>query len=373
MTEVIVTPSLAAQLRRFVARLREDPDTRSTIIGVVGVLLVHLLLLLTAPYLPRLSHGQTLLRTHSAPPVFNIEIAPEAFTRPVPKPPPPQHFVETNPDAPENTPDKTNNFAAQNQQVAQEKPTPNGHSERPTTEGRKNFESTQIVSGRLEKQVPHIAPAPTPVTPPTPRTARVPRAEQNPLPGFEKKQGDSPDAFGTNVAEAQANSRPIPNRIAGAKNVPLVESAIGLAPAIDPLHPRPRPSIVSEQQVRPAILAAHPIGTANVGVTAINAKFSNYGAYLQRLVEAVQLEWDGLLDSSKAYPPSGTYVVVHFFLNSDGRIARFGDIENHSSDWGGQACTAAISNRAPYGEWTDDMKAALNPKGEELVFTFYYE
>ncbi len=375
MSEAIVSPSPATLLRRFVVRLWDDPDWRSTTIGIAGVAIIYVLLVLFLFIAQRLSPPDptaSMLHARLTPRQFSIELNQEIAPPPPKQPAVPKQFVETNPDAPENTPDKTNNFAAQNQQVAQEKPTPNGTSERPAMEGKKDFQSTQIVSGRLEKQIEHIEAAPTPPVE-TPRSQAMPRAEQNPLPGFEKKQGDNPDAFGTNVSNDVANARPIPDRVEGAKNVPLIEGAIGMQPAIDPKHPRPRPTIVSQQQVRPAILAENKFGSQNVGVTAINAKFSNYGAYLQRLVEAVQLEWDSLLDSSQTMPPSGTYVVVHFFINSDGNVVRFGSVDSHSSTWGSQACTSAITNRAPYGVWSDDMKAALNPEGEELVFTFYYQ
>lgn len=373
MSQVIVSPSPVTTLRRVAQRVRDDPDSRSTAIGILGVLLVHLLILLLAPHLLRLDHAPSVLRPHSSSRQFDIEIAPDTFAKaPPPTPPPAKQFVETNPDAPENIPDKTNNFAAQNQQVAQEKPTPNSTSERPAMEGKKDFESTQIVSGRLEKQTPHLepAPAPTPVAQPS---RAVPRAEQNPLAGFEKAQGENPDTVGTNVAESSANAKPIPNKVEGAKNVPLVEGAMGLQPAIDPRHPRPRPMVVRQQQVRPAILAENKIGTSNMGVVAINAKFNQYGLYLQRLIDAVQLEWDGLIAASDTYPPSGSYVVIRFKINSQGNVTQIVGVENHSTDLGQQMCLSAITNRAPYGEWSEDMKATLNPDGEELKFTFYYQ
>lgn len=372
MSQVIVTPSPATSFRRFVTRVWEDPDSRSTAIGLIAVVIVHLLLMLIVPHLLRLESAPSVLRPHSSSRQFNIEITPETFTKPVPKPPAPKQFVETNPDAPENTPDRTNNFAAQNQQVAQEKPTPNGESERPATEGKKDFQSTQIVSGRLEK--PQEAPPSPPEvdTPPLPPNATAPRAEQNPLTGFEKKQGDSPDAFGTNVATNPANSRPIPERVEGMKDVPLVEGALGMQPAIDPKRPRARPMIVKQQQVRPGILAENKFGTKNIGPTAVNAKFSEYGLYLQRLVEAVQLKFDELAGNAKAYPPTGTYVVVKFILTPQGTVARISGVDKHTTDIGAQIAVTSITERAPYGEWPDDMKAALNEE-EELIFTFHYE
>jgi hypothetical protein len=360
-------------VREYLSRLWKDPESRSVVIGLIGVIVVHLLLWLVVPHLLRSERRPSILRPHSSARQFNIEIAPDTFTRPIPKPPPPRQFVETNPDAPENTPDKTNNFAAQNQQVAQEKPDPKGDSERPAMEGRKDFQSTQIVSGTLHKQEEHLAPAPTPEATPTPPTPAVPRAEQNPLPGAEKLMGDNPTGVGTNISREVANARPIPQRIEGAKDVPLIEGATAAQPTIDPKRPRARPSLVKQQQVRPAILAESRVGTRNTGLTAINAKFNQYGLYLQRMADAVQLEFEKVVSESKTYPPVGSYVVVRFVLDSHGNIPRIIEVDNHSSDIGSRNALAGLTNRAPYGEWTEDMIATLNPDGEELMFTFYYE
>ena len=49
------------------------------------------------------------------------------------------HFVETNPDANNNIPDKTNNFGAQNQQAAQPVPDKDSTLRMPKTEGKKDF------------------------------------------------------------------------------------------------------------------------------------------------------------------------------------------------------------------------------------------
>ncbi|PTX94351.1 hypothetical protein [Opitutus sp. ER46] len=372
MSEATANTFLPNYLRRFCARVW-DPEARSTTIGVVGAILVHLFLFWVGPRLLRFEHVGGVLHHRPVERQFNIEMEPETFEAPKAQQKSlPQQFVETNPDAPENIPDQTNNFGAQNQQVAQEKPTPNGKSERPAMEGKKDFDSTQIVSGQLRKPTEQAQPLPMPEVPPVPASAAQPRAEQNPLPGFEKLLGNAPDAYGTTKAPDADRPRDVPERVEGEKDAPIVDGAMGMRPAIDPRRPRPRPTIVTQQQVRPAILAENKIGTANVGITAINAKFSNYGAYLQRLVEAVQISWDDLLSAGKTYPPPGTYVVVRFALNSKGGISRIVEVDNHSSDLGSRACVSAITNRAPYGEWTEDMIAVLGEESE-LVFTFYYQ
>lgn len=371
MSQSVVLPTPWQSLRRAAARAWQDPETRSTLIGLLGVLLFHLLLWLSAPFLFRMEPVAVGARPSPSTQPFNIELAPETFAKPKP-PPAPNKFVETNPDAPENTPDRTTNFAARNQQVAQEKPTPDGKSDRPALEGRKDVQSTQIVTGQLTKPVEDIEAAPPIEVPPSPATVAAPRAEQNPLPGFEKKEGDNKDSFGSNIAKIPENARPIPQKIEGAKNVPLVEGATATQPAIDPKRPRARPTVVKQQQVRPAIFAENKFGTSNIGNIAVDAKWSNYGAYLQRMIDTVQVQWERILIESKTYPPSGSTVSVRFILDDAGRIARIVEVENHSTDLASRACVSAITDRAPYGPWTDDMKAVLGAQ-QEMTFTFYYQ
>src|ERR1051326_3671494 len=112
--------------------LSRDPGTRSITIGVIGTILFHVLLLLLAPFF--LKFGSRPLReTPPASQQITVDFSPEMFSKP--DQPPPQKFVEANPDAPENEPDKTNNFAARNQQVAQQKPNPDGKSDMPDRQG----------------------------------------------------------------------------------------------------------------------------------------------------------------------------------------------------------------------------------------------
>ena len=73
-------------------------------------------------------------------------------------------------------------------------------SDRPATEGKKDFDTTQIVSGRLTQPQEQLPPAPPPM-PATEAIAAATRAEQNPLPGFEKVEGDNPLTYGSNVAK----------------------------------------------------------------------------------------------------------------------------------------------------------------------------
>jgi hypothetical protein len=276
--------------------------------------------------------------------------------------------VEANPNANNNTPDRTTNFAAQNQQVAQEKPT-TGKSDMPSLEGRKDVQSTQIVTGSLAKPE-HTQPVvpPSPVTPPKP-TQVAPKQQQNPLSGYEKKEGDDKDAYGSNISNQPDNAKDIPQKVDGAKTTSAVTST-STVPQIDPRHPQPRPTL-EQQHVRPAIFAENKVGTSNIGPMALDARWSSYGEYLQRMIETIQREWDNIL-GGRTYPPSGTTVQVKFRMTSDGKIAEIIDVNSTSTEQGKQACESAITNPSPYGKWTDEMIAVLGDQ-QEMTFVFYYQ
>jgi hypothetical protein len=275
--------------------------------------------------------------------------------------------VETNPDAPANTPDQTRNFASRNQQAAQEKPTPNGHNDLAATTGRKDVESTQIVDGHLSEKKPIPS---TPAPAPSQASPAASRREQNPLSGFDKNEGENKEAFGTNVGQVAENMKDVPQKIEGLKEAPLVENPSASTPQIDPKHPQPRLQL--DRNVRPAIFSENPNGTSNVGLIANAAFRTNYGEYLDRMSDVVQAAWDDLLNNSGVLPPSSTSVVVTFILKSDGTISQVVKVEGNSSDLGQKYCVSAITDRGSYGKWSDDMIKMMGTE-QQLTFTFYYQ
>jgi len=300
-------------------------------------------------------------------------MAPEEFVNL--KPPaatPPQKFVETNPDAPENIPDKTNNFGAQNQQAAQEQPAKKTGGDRPEMEGRKDIESTQIVTGQLHEPTPPAPSAPpVPVAPVAAQPTPQARREQNPLPGFEKAEGDNSNNFGGGVAPIVPNAEAVPEKVAGAKDAPLIQGAPGSAFTIDRNRPQPRQQL-NQRNVRPAIFSENQIGTKNIGMAAVDARWSNYGVYLQRMIDTVQIQWDALIRAG-TYPSSGSTVTVKFKINSEGAITSVVHVDGGMA--GPQAegyCVAAITKPSPYGKWSDDMVAMLGTE-QEMTFVFYYQ
>lgn len=356
-------------------RLSRNGETRSVQIGVVATILFHLLLILALPHL--------LKRTAVTSPgpkgdrVFTVELEPEETPKvaATPTPPPkPFKFVEINPDAPDNPPDKTENFGAQNQQVAQEKPTPDGKSDAPALAGDKEKESTAIVTGRLKELEP-----PVPPTPPTAEeqqaaeeaAAKAQTLAQAPLPGFEKFEGESPDSVGSNIAKLPPPGSKRSNEVVdGDSEVREVVSFNGQVIRIDPRRPAQRER-VEQRNSRPAFLRDNQLGTQNIGPIAYNAKWSEYGAYLQKLIETVQVQWEKIIEQGSVYPPAGTIVRVKFSINDKGEITDIAPDEGESPLQAKRASVSAITARAPYGRWSDEMIAVLG-REQEMTFTFYY-
>jgi hypothetical protein len=374
MSHSLATPTATSALRGYFVRMWGDPDSRSTLVGVGGVVLFFLLWTIAWIIDPPLFHYDpaAFARDQSAARDFNIELSPETFAKQPPKPLP-NKFVETNPEAPENTPDKTTNFGAQNQQVAQEKPTPDGKNDRPALEGKKDFESNQIVSGSLTQPREQLPPAPQVVETPVAETpVTPPKAERNPLPGEEKFEGENKEGVAGSIAKRLDNPQAVPEKQEGAKTAQDFDGPPSMMPAIDPRQPRPRPTITKQQQVRPAIFAENKLGTANIGPTAVDARWSNYGAYLQRMIDTVQIQWERIIIEQRANPINGSTVSVKFVMNSEGNIAKIVNVDSTANEIASRACISAITDRAPYGPWTDDMIAVLGEK-QEMTFTFYYQ
>src|SRR6185369_12964920 len=125
-------------------------------------------------------------------------------------------------------------------------------------------------------------------------------------------------------------------------------------------------------QARASPLLNNFFGTDNTGLIGYDAKFNNYAAYLQLLVNTVALQWDRIVDQSSFYPERGTRVEVKFRLNSRGEIAEVISVTSNGNRDAQTSCVSAITARAPYGAWSADMIATLG-ESQALTFAFYYD
>jgi len=347
-------------------------DVRAVQIGVVATILVHVLLLALAP---KIEQWMDLRVDNTAPDdwsskEFQIEMPPMEAVPAEPLTPP--KFVEANPNAPDNAPDKTTNVAAQNQQVAQETPTPAGKSDAPASKGDPTMDSTAIVSGQLSEIRPP-APRPPAVTAPETPEQLAARREQNPFAGAEKITGDNPDGIASGTAKASPNASDVPEKVEGSPDAKTDTGArTGLYYKVDAKRPQVRPTLAPNVvKARPSPLANREFGTENIGAVAYDAKWSAYGEYMQKFVESVQIQWERIIDQSAVYPAAGTKVVVKFRMNAKGEIAEIISVESTGGRGAKDACASAIAARSPYGVWPEDMAGVLG-ESQEITFTFSY-
>ncbi|MBL9205974.1 MAG: hypothetical protein JNN01_12860, partial [Opitutaceae bacterium] len=189
--------------------------------------------------------------------------------------------------------------------------------------------------------------------------------------GFEKFEGESPDSVGSNIAKLPPpGTKRSTEEVEGEADVREIVSFNGQVVRIDPRRPAQRER-VEQRNSRPAFLRDNPLGTQNIGPVAYNAKWSEYGAYLQKLIETVQVQWEKIITQGSVYPPSGTTVRVKFIINDKGEITDIAPGEGEAPLQAKRACVSAITARAPYGLWSDEMVAVLGHE-QEMTFTFYY-
>jgi hypothetical protein len=142
--------------------------------------------------------------------------------------------------------------------------------------------------------------------------------------------------------------------------------------SLTPAKPQLRPQSVISGETRPAIQTAPRLGTQNIEPIAVDARWSNYGQYLQRMINAVQIQWERTVIEQKANPASGSSVTVKLVINDEGRVVDVRVMETTANEAATRACSSAITERMPYGPWSDEMKSQLGAK-QEMTFTFNYK
>lgn len=352
----------------------KESSDRSILIGIVGTLLFHLLLMVLSPrfafdefsgvhtgiHVASQNRGQT----------FDFELADAA--QPAEKERDPFRFVETNPDAPENEPDKTVNFSNRNQQSAQQEAAKELDPERrpSITNGQDKIKNDMsIVTGDMSKpQEGNAARPERNQTGEQDQQEQLVRMLQAPDAGHEKVTGDDSDGIASNVSSSKAASTHADQEVEGSADSRNPDGGLVSVTASQAAQPKARPRLTAP---RSTILTNRAAGVRDIGLTGIDARWSEYGEYLQELVEIIQASWYRILAESRISAPRGSMVAVTFKINSLGET----DIVKVEDEGAGRqavfSCQNAIQARQPYRKWTEQMIAVL---GEEqtLTFRFYH-
>lgn len=293
-------------------------------------------------------------------------------------------FVHTNPDIPSHDPGETLTISTKDQVAAQEL-TP----DESLPEGRAQVEGPLPDSSSVFTGSPDAWPfATSPVIPEddevfsdpsafaetTLPPLQVPDAEDN-LPSEEgtglswrEGEGDAPSPVDGLVISADPRPEPTSPQELTEEDFPE-DAAEGTETQRRRPAPRPRTQIPHGP---PLVLGQEETRVDRIGRAAVEARESAFGHYLDRMTEAIVNQWHRSARELGMAVESGTMVAVEFTLYADGEVGEVIIRESTTQGvWGMLIIQDAIRSRAPYGIWTEDMKA-IHGTEREVKMRFFY-
>jgi outer membrane biosynthesis protein TonB len=301
-------------------RPEESIDLRSAALAVAVSLGLHLLLLWVLP--------------DSFQKVVAFVRPIEVLTAPVKideaRLPPKLRFIETNPLANQAVPKTTPFTSSRNQTAAQ--PVPEKmptNSPLPKSDG--TSEQLRIAKGKPRSIDQSEA---QPISQPSISMAAPVKAPPPPGPG-----------------KSAAQPSPIPAPVPVAAN-----------------PDRPRASVPSGTY---GLLLRRPVGVNRAGTIAVDARFSNYGDYTQRMMEAIQSSWWSIIERSRFESVTRGNVIVRFRLHRDGTVTDARVLSTEVTRVMTLACKDAVMAPAPYDIWRADMVAMFG-ESDTVTINFIY-
>lgn len=345
-------------------------------LALVFAILLHLALVLSIP--DRLMPEHRITAEDDEAVIYEIDLV---------ETPEEMQYVEANPDAPVNEPDRTENYSFRAQQAADDNPLSDALN-LPTVDGEED--SSKIIQGQLDQ------------TPPMPPGVYSPQAQQGegegtdggklgadaaptpvpaqplPAPDFIRQKPVSEDGPGSRVeltGEAQEVFEEVepdaPINVYKPPQTPQPEAqqgdGAGGVPEARPM-PRARPRLAPELLTGPLMQSQ---GSARVrGELAIDATFSEFGEYEQQLYAAIQTGWYQEIEFHQPLD-TATRVHVRFRIAADGTVDQVKAVTSTAGYIATLICENAIIKRSPFRPWTKEM---IQVFGQErwLNVVFHY-
>lgn len=195
-----------------------------------------------------------------------------------------------------------------------------------------------------------------------------------------------PKSAGTSEEIRLAQGKP--RSIDQSQASPAVQPSVSMAPPTKTAPPpgpgksapKPSPAPVSANPERPrasapsgttGLLLRRPVGVNRAGSLAIDARFSNYGDYTQRMMEAIQSSWWSIIERSRFEGVSRGRVTVRFRLHRDGTVTDAQVLGTEVTRVMTLACKDAVMAPAPYDIWRADM-VAMYGESDTVTINFHY-
>jgi len=183
-------------------------------------------------------------------------------------------------------------------------------------------------------------------------------------------------------ADSLRVTQAVPRKVEEVVDAPAKAEAGTPSVAVHPTpaapSPQPRPPATKAATPRVSLpsgtsglLLRNPVGVNRAGAVSLDARFSSYGDYSQRMLEAIQGSWWGLIDRTNLADFSSGYVIVRFRIHRDGTITDAEVVATTVPSLAALVCKDAILLPAPYDMWRADMVAMLG-EDETVTITFHY-
>lgn len=304
-----------------------------------------------------------------AHPVQSVEIVYHASTANEPR------FIEANPAAEVVESVATQNFSSRSQQSAQEKPSDERQLDLPhlagtETETQKIVQRQEMspIHGSISTDGDHSNFSPEKIPPVLGTDSdqkEAALAQNQPVspPDFLNRQKVNPDGRQFEVPpDEQIDPQRPPLRRQQASDL-LVKP-----------HHYPQPS--QRPRIRPRVLAGEILRSSSrvtkIGEVAIDAKFSDFGDYLARLLEAISSQWEAFIQRvTFAQTERNGFVILEFLLEPDGQIRQTTILQTTVSRAATLICQEAIDSLSPVDPWTPKMQAQLGNQ-QPIRIKFHY-
>ena len=297
-------------------------------------------------------------------------------------------FVEASPEAPENEPDRKDQYSYRAQQAADDSPLSNAGN-KPKVDGEED--SQKILQGSLEQIPPLETGVYTPVARPgedegdqggkagAPNELVLPQfAKPLPAPNFIQQDpasvigpGSRPEYVGEAAEVFEDPDPDAPIKVyrpqSMVEQTQKVGDGIGGSVEAQPV-PRARPRLAPELITGP--LMRSYASASRRGSLAIDATFSEFGEYEQQFYAAVQTGWYQEIEFFQPIDTS-TRVQVRFTLYADGRVDKVKAVQTNASEIATFICETAITKRSPFRPWTKEMVQVFGHQ-RTLHVVFHY-
>ena len=221
----------------------------------------------------------------------------------------------------------------------------------------------------------------------TPFTSSRNQTAAQPVPEKMPTKSPLPKSEGTSESLRIAQGKP--RSIDQSQSAPATQPSVSMAAPVKAAPPpgpgksaaQPTPAPVAANPERPrasvpsgtyGLLLRRPVGVSRAGSIAVDARFSNYGDYTQRMLEAIQSSWWSIIERSRFEGVSRGHVVVSFILHRDGTVTDAKIRGTEVTRVMTLACKDAVMAPAPYDIWRADMVAMYGESDTVTINFLYY-